>query len=393
MNFAHKFKQSTSNPKPHPFSQEAKDLARSTRFNTNLINNKDNNLQAFFNLHHSNGKLCKGISVDITAHKKVEASLLESNAKYQALVAQSLDGITISDENGNIAIWNKSMEVLTGIPACDAFGKPFWEIQLRLIPDEQKTPEFVEQLKINLKNIIESKIDGPGESREQTIMCPDGTRKTVQDSSFVIKTGNTVRIGAILHDITKRKKIEHDLSFKNILFEAQMESTLDGILIVDGKGKTISSNQLFASMFGIPTALLDSHDDKKMLDFVTNQFKDPDLFISTTKYAYSNPYEFTRDELQFKNGNVFDRYSSPLINKLGVLGRIWYFRDITARKIDHEKLQKALLDAEKANMLKNKFLNIVAHDLRSPFNGMLGFIELALEEAHKPNADIKELVA
>ena len=127
------------------------------------------------------------------------------DSKYKALIEQSLDGIVLTDEQGNIEVWNKSMVTITRVQQSDAIGRPLWEIQSRLIPEEQKTPELLEQIRNGLKFILESKIEWPGESMEHLIVCSDGTRKVVQHSSFVVKTDTGMNFGVILRDITERK--------------------------------------------------------------------------------------------------------------------------------------------------------------------------------------------
>jgi signal transduction histidine kinase len=79
-----------------------------------------------------------------------------------------------------------------------------------------------------------------------------------------------------------------------------------------------------------------------MLQYVLDQLKDPNRFLEKVTYLYAHKNEKSRDEIQFKDGKVFDRYCSPLIDSNGKhYGRIWYFSDITERKRAEEELQKA----------------------------------------------------
>ncbi len=134
-------------------------------------------------------------------------------------------------------------------------------------------------------------------------------------------------------DITEYKQTERALLFKTTILEAQSETSIDGILVVDREGKSILLNKRFGEMWSIPQQMLDTRDDKTMLQYVLGQLEEPNKFLGKVEYLYTHENEKSRDEIKFKDGKVFDRYSSPLIDSRGIYdGRIWYFRDITERK-------------------------------------------------------------
>ncbi|MFZ3367506.1 MAG: EAL domain-containing protein, partial [Candidatus Sulfotelmatobacter sp.] len=128
--------------------------------------------------------------------------------------------------------------------------------------------------------------------------------------------------------------------FKTALLEAQAETTIDGILAVDESDHIVLANKQFGRNFEIPDELLSTRDDLIVLKRVTDKVEDPDGFIERVGYLNSHRDEKSRDELRFKNGKIFDRYSAPLVDsKGGYRGRIWYFRDITDRKLAEERIQ------------------------------------------------------
>jgi len=146
---------------------------------------------------------------------------------------------------------------------------------------------------------------------------------------------------SVVDDISRRKQVEEELTFKTLLLEAQSETSIDGILVVDSEGHVLFSNSLFAEIWRIPPTILDSKRDEILLKYVLEQLKYPEEFKNKVDYLYEHPEERSRDEIEFADGRYFDRYSSPIISPAGkYLGRIWYFRDITERKQTEEKLHQ-----------------------------------------------------
>lgn len=141
---------------------------------------------------------------------------------------------------------------------------------------------------------------------------------------------NKKHLIALIRDVTDRRNIIDELSFKTTLLETQLETTIDGILVVDDQSNIVLYNQRFADMWHIPKSLMIAKNDNDVLNCGSSQLKDPEDFKKRVAELYFHKEQKSRDEIEFKDGTIFDRYSSPLISKSGrYLGRIWYFRDIT----------------------------------------------------------------
>ena len=128
------------------------------------------------------------------------------------------------------------------------------------------------------------------------------------------------------------KQAEGTLKESVSLLQATLESTADGILVVDRSGKITSYNKQFAKMWRIPADVLASRSDDLALSYVLEQLKGPKNFISKVRELYSHPDESSFDVLEFKDGKIFERYSQAQRVDGKSVGRVWSFRNVTVRK-------------------------------------------------------------
>jgi diguanylate cyclase (GGDEF)-like protein/PAS domain S-box-containing protein len=144
-------------------------------------------------------------------------------------------------------------------------------------------------------------------------------------------------------------KIQIELEKSRSLHQATLESTADGILVVDNQGRITGFNQKFVQMWGISECLLTSGNDKQALKIALSQLKYPKDYIATIRELHTNPEIQVYDAITFKDGKIFERYSQPQWVGGKMVGRVWSFRDITAQrkaeaKIRHQSLHDLLTD-------------------------------------------------
>jgi PAS domain S-box-containing protein len=115
------------------------------------------------------------------------------------------------------------------------------------------------------------------------------------------------------------------------LLQAVLDSTEDGLLVVDGTGTIVRFNRRFAELWRLPGEILHSGDDGRALAFVLDQLADPEGFLAKVRELYAQPEAVSEDLLHFKDRRVLERTSRPQLLHGVPAGRIWSFRDVTRR--------------------------------------------------------------
>ena len=134
------------------------------------------------------------------------------------------------------------------------------------------------------------------------------------------------------HDVSARVSTELELRDTFSLLNATLESTADGLLVVDMDRRITSFNSRFTEMWQVPESLLSAGDDQAILTFVLDQLPDPEAFLARVDELYSQRDSESNDTLVFKDGRVFERFSKPQYVAGSVVGRVWSFSDITEQK-------------------------------------------------------------
>jgi signal transduction histidine kinase/ActR/RegA family two-component response regulator len=176
--------------------------------------------------------------------------------------------------------------------------------------------------------------------------------------------------------VANLEKTQKELERKSAFLEAQVNSSIDGILVVDSKGRKTLQNIRMNELWKIPPHIIEDEDDTKQLEWIISKIRDPERFREKVNYLNSHPKEIGRDEIELKDGTILDRYSSPVVGKdEKYYGRIWSFRDITERK----RIEVRLFQSQKMETV-GKLAGGVAHEFNSILTAIIGQSELLLED-------------
>jgi len=259
-------------------------------------------------------------------------ALQESEELYRSILNASPDDVTITDLEGRVRIASPA--------ALTMFGYEREEELLGRALTEFLVPEDRERAQADLALMLQGAHPGPGDYRG---IRTDGSTLAIEVSGELIRDPNEQPTGMIfiVRDVTARKRAEEEIARTLSLLESTMESTADGLLVVDGKGGIILSNAKFREMWGVPEAIIAANDDDAALGFVLDRLKEPEVFLKTVRDLYGAPEETSFDVLELTDGRVFERYSQPQRIGASVVGRVWSFRDVTQRKRAEEALRES----------------------------------------------------
>ncbi len=269
-----------------------------------------------------------GITLDITQRKQADETVRLQSSALQA----AANGIVVTDRKGNITWVNPAFTQLTGYTIDEVLGG-----SPGLLKSGMHDEDFCHDLweTINAGRAWRGEI--VNRRKDGSLYTEDMTVTAVRDES-----GDITHFVAIKQDVTNRKRAEEELALKTTLLEAQSETSIDGILAVDGDSTIILANARFGELWGLGRSPRVGTPDDQVLADVMLAVKDPDSFVKTVQEIYACPERKTRDEIELNDGRVLDRYSSPLVDAAGTNhGRIWYFRDVTDRKRAEKAIQKS----------------------------------------------------
>lgn len=315
-------------------------------------------------------KYFQSICRDITERKNAEQILRESEERFRKIFEESPFSIAMTGKDMGIIRANSAF--------CKMLG--YKEEELRAHSLKQFThPDYANKDDVALLQLVAEEI--PVYHTENQYICRN--KSVIWGSTTIsIIRNNRDEVQyflAMIENITSRKQAETELEKSFSLLKATLESTADGILVVDGKGKIVQYNQKFTEMWRIPSKVIEYKDDKRAIKFVMDQLKNAAKFVTEVEHLYTEPEKTTSDLLEFKDGRVFERYSQPQKISGKSVGRVWSFRDITERKRAEAELIAAKEKAEESDRLKTAFLHNVSHEIRTPMNAIIGFSALLNE--------------
>ncbi|WP_445167290.1 sensor domain-containing protein [Mycolicibacterium sp. Dal123E01] len=267
------------------------------------------------------------IGRDVTARKATEVKLRQERDYADAILASLPGAFYHFDQDGYVIRWNHNLEHTSRYSAEEVARMHV----LDFIVDEDK-----ERVAAAIQEALRD-----GETRvEADGLRKDGARTTYLFTAMRFEYDGRAGFLGVAVDLAEQKRIEDALRAETAMFEAQLESAQDGVLVLDSSGRTIIENKRVGEIWGLPEHITREGDPTARLSFVAQQTTDPDAFLRKVAWATEHPEEITQGEVELLDGTVVERYSGPVRDRDGHLyGRIVAFRDITDRRHFENRLR------------------------------------------------------
>lgn len=321
---------------------------------------------------------------DITEQKMAEKALRESEERQRFILESLPIAIYSSPVDADIdTAWiSGDIKDITGFDSDEYLSeKDFWRKRLH--------PEDSEMV---LKTYANFPVNGEA-FLEYRWRCKDEQYRWFIDRSVLLKNDAQKEYLGVIVDINERKKVEEALkvsqtalSRQNELFSLLLKNLQIGVFMVEApSGKPLVANEMALKFLGrgiLPDA------SKHNLTEVYKAYK----IESRTPYppeempivlGISGKSSHVNDMMVVRPDGTeiyLEIFGSPVMDNQGhIWASLVSFFDITERKRAEEEIQQKNAELQKINAEKDKFFSIIAHDLRSPFNGFLGLTEMMAE--------------
>jgi PAS domain S-box-containing protein len=311
---------------------------------------------------------------DITARKKFERDLRDSEEKLRTLFERVRHGLFISSKEGKFLDCNQALLDMLGYPTKEEFLNIDIAQNLYVHPEDRK----------NFQERMER--DGYAKDMEVEFKKKDGEKLTVLLTGHPIKNekGEIVAYQGINLDITERKRIENELREANQFFMNLIESSVDGIIAANMKGDIFIFNKGAEALTGYTAeeVIGKIHITKIYPEGIAKE-----IMKKLRSSEYGGVGKFIPAQL-----NVVDKAREEIPIQLSAVliydgaGRevasVGIFTDLRARLKMEKKLQEThlqLVSSEKMASL-GKLAAGIAHEINNPLGGILIYSSLIMED-------------
>ncbi len=317
---------------------------------------------------------------DITELKEYQKKLEVSEERFRTILQQSLDGLLIFNQEGEVLVWNDTLSSITGIRSKDAIGSKIYDLEYQIMESRNKNPEHYERLKKYTSFLFKDfEYSSDAIYKEGLIIQVGSSKKlTVQFETFPIRTTEGLLVGRVVRDISGKVETEKELKKLNERLLMAKRAANFGVIDYDLRNKKLIWDDATVRLLNISEnggdenleSLLKQvhHDDKALVLQVIQDIKGGSYSEQITA-RFSTVEKICRHVKFFFNGIRNGR--AELVRIVGVVIDV-------SNEIEKLELKQQVEIAEKTAHLKQEFLANISHEMRTPMNAIMGMTNFLL---------------
>ena len=300
------------------------------------------------------------------------------------IIESAVDGIVVIDDRGRIEVFNPAAERLFGYAEAEVIGRNVSMLMPAPYRDEHDG---------YLRRYLDE--GGPrviGIGREVQGLKRDGSVFLLHLSVGEMLVQGQRKFTAILHDLSPRVELENRLRGSEERWRAIVESAVDAIIVIDGRGRIEAFNPAAVRLFGYPDGDVIG---KNVSLLMPSPYRDE-------HDAYLNRYQREGNARIIGIGREVDgRHRDGTIVRLhlsvgemlvaGEKKFVGMLHDLTARKRMEQQL------SEQQSLAKiGEMAAVLAHEIRNPLAGIRGAMQVMAaryEPGSKEGMVTKEIIA
>ncbi|MBE9205276.1 PAS domain-containing protein [Nostoc sp. LEGE 06077] len=321
-----------------------------------------------------------GIAFDITERRHIEIALRQSNERFELAAAAVNCLIYDWNQRENSIQRTSGLTQLFGYTQQEAEPSLQWW-QERIHTDDQQRiiDEFTAAMAVTNRYHIEYRV------RHQ-----HGHDVWVDDRGFVVQDedGQIVRVVGAITDITQRKQAEDELRQRETQLRRLVEANIIGIMF-STPDKITEANDAFLDMLGYSREeLLAGKIRREEITPPEYGDRDRQKIRELLTDGVCTPYE--KEYIRKDNSRVPILIGGALVEQQPAYW-VCFILDLTNTKQLERALRQQTEELKQANQIKDEFLSILSHELRSPLNPILGWATLLKTRKFDETITIKAL--
>lgn len=257
--------------------------------------------------------LWEGAISDITERRLAEEALWDSERRLRLMVEQMPAVLWSVDRDLRFTLSLGAGLAPLGLRPNEVVGMTLQEF---LQTEDRSDPMLAAHYRALAGESVSLRTEWAGRSHESHV-------EPYRDAD-----GRTTGVLGIGLDVTDRRRAEDDLQRTLSMLQSTLDSTEDGILVLDGDGRIATFNRRFGEVWDLPPELLATRDATRLLTAALQRVEEPDAFLARVHELRARPDTAERDRIRLRDGRVLERLVLPQRLDGRTVGHVLSFREI-----------------------------------------------------------------